>query len=435
MSSSPRASSGLGGTAALLALLYLLPLRDVLLVSHNPALRPFDLAALVVLGIGAWLVLGSRREALATGLVLAFCLFYAALCLSAVAGLGRGGDRFLIARTLAWSLYCFGVFAAGAVLARRHEPAFVLRHLVWSLVGASALAYALFLLRPELVGSWAGGMDLSKFGVVGLRRFPGFASEPNFWGSMLLFLLPLAWAGLLAAPLRRRLGLGVLPLVGLLLAAVATLSTLTHAAVVASLFGAVLLGGAVRRPRLVAGTAAACLVVALVALLASGYGEHLATKLSRLDAGSTAERLHAALAALRMWAASPLVGHGLGTYAVYHPLYADMDLPPMESAHSVVMATLAEQGLLGLVALLALLAALVGLGEGAVRRALGRDPLPRMLLLGLLLYAAYFITNGNMFLYYFWFYCGLFHGIVRRAVPSPTPPARSPVAAPRAQPA
>ena len=408
------ATTGALATAALLILLYALPFRDVPLVLSSPvALRLFDVAAVAVLGVGFFLLAGSRRLALSAAAALAFALFLAHLCFSSIRGLDAGGQVALMVRPLIWMPYCAAVYVAGSVLAARHERSVVLRHLVWSIITACVLSGALFLLAPEVVERWAGGIDLSRQGIA-VWRFPGFASEPNFWGSLLLFLLPLAWAGVLSPAVRARLGgLGPLPFAGLLIGAFATFSTFAHVMLVVSLFAALIVMGRLRRPGLILGAVAIGVVVALPPLVASGYLEHLLSKVSDPTYGSTSARIHAGAAALGMWATSPLFGMGLGTYPRYYQLFATVGLPPIEGAHSVVLATLAEQGLLGLAMLMVLLLALLGVLEAPVRRAMRKDLVMRLLFLGLLPYAIYFVTNATLYLYYFWFYCGLFAGMAR----------------------
>ena len=90
-----RSAPSAAATAALLALIYALPLRDVPLALAEPvAVRLFDLIALVIVAIGIFLLFDSSKRPLALPALLALALFAAYLCLSGVRGLPAEGQVF-----------------------------------------------------------------------------------------------------------------------------------------------------------------------------------------------------------------------------------------------------------------------------------------------------------------------------------------------------
>ena len=103
-------------------------------------------------------------------------------------------------------------------------------------------------------------------------------------------------------------------------------------------------------------------------------------------------------ATLRMIAARPLIGQGLGTYVVEYPHYRlpEYFLRPKatnvtDHAHNELLETAAEQGLIGLAALLWLWAAALGRGVSSCRR---QDAGERRCLMGLLGAAGLLMLHG-----------------------------------------
>ena len=402
-------------TIAFVALAWLLPFRDIPVVLSEPTVRIFDVAAIPAIVVAGLVLAFNRRAVLSPGVALIVPLALAQLLFSASQGIWSKGEPYLIVRAVVWTMYCSALFVTASTFAQLLPRRRVIGHLLASLIAANLIASLIFWFAPGVMTIWAGGISMEGEGV-DVLRFPGFASEPNYWGSLLLVLFPVAWATIMSRTVRRNLGLG-LPVAGLLLfAGLATFSTFTQLAVGVAAVLVILFGLPGHRLGPVLTSVLVAIGAALLVLTVQGYGDYVLDKLTTYTTGTNSERYHAGLAAVRMWLEAPLFGFGLGAYPTHYQDFADVQMLPVESAHSVVLATLAEQGLVGLTVLALLLVALLGIGEARVRLAWQQDITVRLLFLGLILYIGFLGITGNLYLYYFWFYAGLHHGLAIQSV-------------------
>jgi O-antigen ligase len=319
-----------------------------------------------------------------------------------------------------WTIYCACLFLTASTFAQLLPRRQVIGHLLASLIIANLVASLIFWFAPGVVTTWAGGISMEDEGV-DVLRFPGFASEPNYWGSLLLVLFPMAWAAIMSRTVRRELGFGVAVAPPPLFPGPATTSNYTQLAVGVAGALAILFGLPGHRLGPVLTSILIAIGAALLVLTVQGYGDYILDKLTTYTTGTNSERYHAGLAAIRMWLEAPLFGFGLGSYPTHYQDFAEVQMLPVESAHSVLLATLAEQGIAGLAVLILLLIALLGVGEARIRLAWRLDTTARLLFLGLILYIGFLGITGNLYLYYFWFYAGLHHGLAIQAVKAARP--------------
>lgn len=404
--------------AAFIVLVWLLPFRDMPIVLSDPTIRLFDVAAIPAAVIAGLALTYQRRPVVSPAIALIVPLAIAQLLLSASQGIWAKGESYLIVRAVVWTIYCAALFVTASTFAQLLARDRVIWHLVASLLVANLLAILIFWSAPELVTTWAGGVSMSGEGVE-VMRFPGFASEPNYWGSLLLVVFPLAWAAIMSRTIRRELGIGTAVAALLLVAGATTFSTYTQVALGVAAILVILFGLPGHRLGPLVTSILIAAAAATLVLTVQGYGDYLIDKLTTYTTGTNSERYHAGLAAIRMWLEAPVLGFGLGAYPTYYQDYADVPLLPVEAAHSVILATLAEQGVVGLAVLLLLLVAILGVGEARVRRAWRQDNAVRLLFLGLVLYVGFLSITGNLYLYYFWFYAGLHHGLAIQTVRAP----------------
>lgn len=410
--------------AAFIALAWLLPFRDIPTVLSEPTIRIFDVAAIPAIVVAGIVLAFNRRVVLSPAIALLVPLTLAQLFFSASQGVWSKGEPYLMVRAVVWTIYCGALFVTASTFAQLLPRRRVIGHLLASLIAANLLASLIFWFAPGVVTTWAGGISMAGEGV-DVLRFPGFASEPNYWGSLLLVLFPMAWATIMSRTVRRELGFGVAVAVLLLVAGAATFSTYTQLALGVAAAFAILFGLPGHRLGPVLSSILIAIGAALLVLTVQGYGDYILDKLTTYTTGTNSERYHAGLAAIRMWLEAPLFGFGLGSYPTHYQDFADVQMLPVESAHSVLFATLAEQGIAGLAVLVLLMIAVLGIGEAQIRLAWRQDTAARLMFLGLILYIGFLVITGNLYLYYFWFYAGLHHGLAIQSVKASGPVAVS----------
>jgi len=225
---------------------------------------------------------------------------------------------------------------------------------------------------------YATGTLLLNPKVIAANQFDSFFRvnslffDPNIYGRFLVMVMLCLTAVLLWGPSRRRVLLAGVALAVLWGGLVLTFSQSSLAALLVGLgVLAALRWGP--RPVLVAGAAALVLGLAALAL---GSG------LLRVDLGSqrsvdraTSGRLDLVLGGLRLWAESPVLGHGSGSFSErFRAREATSAQTAVAASHTIPVTVAAEQGLVGLAVYLFVLAAAAGLlgrGLGTLR---GRAP-------------------------------------------------------------
>jgi len=344
----------------------------------------YALTALVALAVALALAARAWAGAPAPGLLLP------ALALPAVALaqllLGRSVAPVWTAEALLMLLAFLGAAATWSALAEERPAALRLTATVLVACGAQAL-----------FGAWQSSRGTAT--VYGLGSeivtmpFGSYVNHNHFAG--LVGMGALLAVGL-ALGLARRAGAvspGSLALLGLAAALLATqFASRSRGGLLAAAAGLAALVGlrhayarhapasARGRTLLLCGAAAALLVFGLLAVPA-GTRAHLATLLAGGRDGSAAYRLDIAADTVRLWAARPGLGSGLGAYADA--------LPPLKRGHGEVRTTHAESdvlelpaeaGLLGLLALAVLARAALRAAHGQLQST--RDPLRKGLVLG-----------------------------------------------------
>jgi O-antigen ligase len=229
--------------------------------------------------------------------------------------------------------------------------------------------------QPGLIShgplSWIGFWK--DFGV----RVSGIIPAPNAVATMLLIpaTFALAAAGHYHGARRATALLVALPMVA------ASLLTLSRTAIGALYLAAVVF---VARRRLgagliVLGTGAVLAVVAVplfIEFRANRVGVFATQSPIEWLIGADQARLSAWTAAIRMWEASPIVGHGFLSYRTLADAFGD---PRLGSPHNEVLRLFAEEGLVGGVAIIAFIAAMLRelarrpgwVGAGLVAGAIG----------------------------------------------------------------
>jgi len=227
----------------------------------------------------------------------------------------------------------------------------------WGAVGHLAIPP----LRPNFIGlSW--GNPSAILTMVALFAVPTAAQHAS-WSrrGVLAFLaigIVVAVVAVLTASRAGWVGLGVAGLVGI----VALVASRERRARLRSLVGGQ--GGSISRPmKVVLGITGLVVVVALVAFVPS--------VLARLQEPGEDTRSGFYVIALRIFAASPIVGTGLGTWTIQRQAFttADQIDEYIPHAHDVPLQTLAEQGLVGAIAGAILIANLAWLVIRATRSA------------------------------------------------------------------
>lgn len=303
----------------------------------------------------------------------------------------------------------------------------LLRRLVWALLLAGLFLGAISV-HQQLTGNfdfayWGFGQSPKIFALEGesTTRLGGPVGDPNFYGMMLLAVVPLALDRSLA---ERRL---VPRLAAVSTAVVVTLSiffTYSRSALV-SLVALVALFLVVRRPGWKPVLLAGLVVVLLLPLVPASYNQRLvglAESVAELsESGSTSEisvrgRLSESLVALEMFFDHPVFGVGAANYPVRYLDYSrQIGLDPRQSRrqpHNLYLEVLSETGLVGFLAFAWVIWATLR-GALAARRTLlaaGKTDLAYLTEAALLSFGAYLIAS--IFLHashprYFWLLAGI----------------------------
>lgn len=233
-------------------------------------------------------------------------------------------------------------------------------------------------------------MGFSKFiqgqivaGVEDRGRLSGPLDDPNFYGQILITVLPLAIYRLLD---EQKLTIRLTAALSTVLLVYAILNTYSRGAFLAMLL--VVLVVAIERrvkPLLIIGVVLVTLLMR--PFLPTGFSERLETLSIFTDDEATVHsevsfrgRSSEMLTALNMFTASPIIGVGVGNYPIYYQEYASrLGLEQRTSdrkAHSLYLEIAAETGLLGLITFGGLFVSLiVGLNKARNRlKALNEDP-------------------------------------------------------------
>ena len=281
--------------------------------------------------------------------------------------------------------------------------------------GVAALAAVVPLASRAIAMGWSAAFPK---GIVTTSRISTVGRDVNAAGSYYALAFGAA-AGLVAADRRYRLAwcaVGALTLAALWL-------TGSRAGLVAVAFVAVLMAAALGarqrgRPAIVAATVAVGLVVLVGGFLYS-------TAAVRTRAAVALEwRVEHGLTALRMFAAHPVFGAGVGRFRALSPEYTSPDWRRRGNAHNNFLQVLAELGLVGL----ALLAGLLGRVLWRTWRAptLRSDPLLACLAGGVLAYVVTWLAGHPLLVFEaaapFWLALGLLAGMTPGTPPAAEQP-------------
>jgi O-antigen ligase len=234
-----------------------------------------------------------------------------------------------------------------------------------ALIGASLVA---MLAIGDML--WSGPFEALMGGLLGdsgLARASGTFVDPNYLG---LYMAPATVFAMALVAIARRPRKIFLVLITLLLFA-CLLLTYSRGAYVGAFAGLVVFVGMRSRP-----AALILLVVGIVAMLTlypafqeARLGETLSID-SRLDqAASDNSRRAIMVAAVAMFASSPLFGVGYGAFQFLSPLYSGSAATYATYSHNQYLSILAEQGIVGL----AMVAGIIVLTALALKRS--RSPL------------------------------------------------------------
>ena len=221
-------------------------------------------------------------------------------------------------------------------------------------------------LRP-LVTAWVvGAVGAAVWGVV-LRRIAGGAAfTPELGRNALGTALLIGTILSLGLVLERRGGPRYLAAVGVFILLAGLVLTYTRGAWLGALVGAVLLLGLAGVRKLVAGIAAAALLVAVgLALVGSERAALISRAASIPDLSANQDRLLLIRTSLAIFAAYPVSGTGLNTFSLVYPAFRlpnDRNPLPLPFAHNIFVNMAAEGGILGFATFLAIV--LVGVYGG-----------------------------------------------------------------------
>ncbi len=302
-----------------------------------------------------------------------------------------------------------------------------LRRVVWVLIATGGFLGTIAV-HQQLTGNfefsyWGFGRAPEAFAVEGdtTTRLGGPIGDPNFFGMMLLALVPMALDRALA---ERHRGLRIAAMWAALVTTLTIFFTYSRSALV-SLVAVLLLFVAVRRPRPVQLATAALVVLLLAPLVPTSYGDRVAELASSVveltERGTTREvsvrgRLSENLVAGQMFLEHPVIGVGLANYPVRYQEYSrKIGLDPRHTdrqPHNLYLEVLAETGLVGFAAF-GLLLWVALRGAVAARRTLrdaGRTDLVFLIEGFTLGFGAYLIAS--IFLHathsrYFWLLAGI----------------------------
>ena len=385
------------------------------------------LAGAILLGIAArWLLTGVRPPQVAAiaVVVAAYVLVAAGSLLFADMPVDLGDTTALVKDAAVAVL-------AGLLVSR----ASTLRVAIWAMVGSGAFLAAVSVVQ-FLTGSFdsafAGFGQSSIENIVGTYddvRISGPIGDPNFYGQLLVSVLPLALNRMWAEPtLRLRLvGAGAAALI-----AAATVFTFSRGAAVA--LGAVaIIMLVIHRPSLRSVAAVAVCGVLAIPILPQGYLDRLLTlgEVGTVE-GSTDASIRGRTAELTagwlMFGDRPLTGVGFGLYEDHYQEYvAGLGIElrsEAREAHSFVLEVAAETGLLGLAAMGAVVGgAVLGLRRARRRsQADGREDLAQISAALLASITGFLITS--LFLHHdfsriFWLLMGLSYAVAWLATREP----------------
>ena len=391
-------------------LIYLLPFRDFPLILREPvSVRLFDIAVFASL-FGYFLSLMHKDKTLKLNInvLLVFFFYMSWMCIVSLLGLHHHGSQSLILRYLLLVPFSFVIYFLAYDGSFEIELSWFIRHVIMSLVIGSSISYLISYANPDWVKTWAGGIHLEDKGFK-TTRFTGFASEPNYWGNLFLFILPVAFIGIFSKSARNELRVNRATLLMLITFVVLTFSTFTHVSTLLAFTCVLLLNfkGVNKRSMLYFSV----IMLAVIGLISYQYLGYVSAKVTTLTTSSSFERFYWAYSAFNMWLEAPLIGHGSGTYIFNFQNYLSfITIPLAEQANSVFFATLAEQGVIGLVFLSFSMASLGGLLSPRLVLSMKENIFLKALAIGIVLYIPYFFITGTLYLYYFWFYLGAFRG-------------------------
>lgn len=323
----------------------------------------YALAPIAALG----LALGRLRDRIPRAVEIAALLLVAQYALSLAGAPRRSLGLFEIASTL----HAFGLAWIVALLFRRDHLRVVLGVLALQVIVHSVFAVLQGTTGRPIGAGWLGGSDvvLSEVLQGGASRLrpAGLFAHPIVYAVFLVVTLPVLAAGL---ALRAGATLRALLIAGLGLGAVGMLLTLSRGAWLGSaVASALLLGLALRHQILPARRVRTIIAAGSAAALVLGiaFGPRVYDRLTRSDAGNVEVRYELNWIALRMIAASPLLGVGLNNFTEAMERFDPQDV--MEyfpaPAHQLYLLEAAEAGLPALALLLALFGLILG---GALRR-------------------------------------------------------------------
>lgn len=395
----------------------------------SPSLFP-PLVVAILVGVAARRLLGGTRPprvATTALLIGAYVLVAAGSLLFAGMPVDLGGDTVELLKDAGVALL------VGLLVSR----APTLRVAIWSMVGAGAFLAAISVfqfLTGSFDSAFAGFGQSSIENIVGTYddiRISGPIGDANFYGQLLVAILPLAlnrmWA---ESTLRLRLvGGGAAALI-----AVATVFTFSRGAAVA-LGAVVVMMLVIHRPSLRSIAAVAVVGVLAIPLLPPGYLDRLLTlgDVGTVE-GSTDVSIRGRTAEVTagwlMFSDRPLTGVGFGLYEEHYQDYvAGLGIElrsEARQAHSFVLEVASETGLLGLAAM----GAVVGFAVAGLRRARRRFQAAGLADEGWIAAALLASITGflitSLFLHHdfsriFWLLMGLSYSVIWMASRAPAP--------------
>lgn len=257
-----------------------------------------------------------------------------------------------------------------------------LRRVVWALL-AAVICMATIGVHQQLTGNfessyWGFAKPPSQFSLDGVStpRLAGPVGDPNFFGMILLVIVPLAIDRLFSE--RRRL-LKVAAGWALVVSGLAIVFTYSRSALL-SLIALLAVLALVRRPRPRHLAVAAVATLLLLPLLPTSYSQRLselAESVTELtESGTTSEisvrgRLSENLVAVEMFLDHPLIGVGYGNYPTHYLEYSrEVGLDPRNqnrAPHNLYLEVLSETGIVGFAALALVLGVALASGLRARR--------------------------------------------------------------------
>ncbi len=394
-------------------------LSNVLIQFHGAPSIAKVLAPLVLLSILLrWVRTGTRPEGwLQASLLVSLYAFACTLSLFAArAPAFTFAELTLLAKNALIVLCVVTLVQSGATL----------RRVIWALLAATIFMGTLSV-HQQLTGNfefdyWGFGRTPVGFALEGehTTRLGGPIGDPNFYGMLLLTIVPLA-IDRLQFEKRPLLRLAALWALG---ASMLTIVFTYSRSALVSLVALLGLVAVVRRPKPLHLLAAAAVVAALVPLAPDAYIDRvtqLADSVTELsERGTTREmsvrgRLSENLVAIEMFQDHPIVGVGLGNYPFRYDSYSrEVGLDPRirRKPHNLYLEILSETGLIGMAAFGLLIWSALG-GALEARKALfaaGKNDIARITEAFTLSFIGFLIAS--VFLHashprYFWLLAGI----------------------------